>query len=91
MKVRYDSDIDAIYFDLKDIPSYDSDEIKDGIIVDYDKNDNIVGIEILDFQSKLKKGLTVADLPFSDSDKLTASQYFNLPVAVKLKILKTFS
>lgn len=82
MKVRYDNDIDAIYFDLKDIPSYDFDEIKEGIIIDYDKNQNIVGIEVLDFQSKLKKGLTVADLPFSDFDKLTASQYFNLPVAV---------
>lgn len=82
MKVRYDDDIDAIYFDLVDIPSYDSDEIKDGIIIDYDKEDNIVGIEILDFQSKLKKGLTITDLPFPDSDKATASQYFNIPIVV---------
>jgi uncharacterized protein YuzE len=82
MKVRYDDDIDAIYFDLKDIPSYDSDEIQDGIIIDYDKEDNIVGIEILDFKDKVKNGLTIDNLPFPDDEKITASQYFNYPVAV---------
>lgn len=82
MKVRYDNDIDAIYFDLKDIPSYDSDEIKDGIILDYDKNNHVVGIEILDFKSKLNKGLTIDDLPFSPQQKLTASQYFQIPITI---------
>ncbi|BAQ63212.1 hypothetical protein GM3708_3618 (plasmid) [Geminocystis sp. NIES-3708] len=80
MKIRYDNEIDAIYFDLKDIPSYDSDEIKDGVIVDYDKEDNIVGIEVLDFKNKVLLGLTIDDLPFPEQDKLTASQYFNFPV-----------
>ncbi|MBF2058511.1 MAG: DUF2283 domain-containing protein [Cyanobacterium sp. T60_A2020_053] len=82
MNIRYDSDIDAIYFDLIDIPSYDSDEINEGIIIDYDKEDKIVGIEIIDFKKKVEKGLTVDDLPFSDSDKLTASQYFSYSMAV---------
>jgi uncharacterized protein YuzE len=82
MNIRYDNEIDAIYFDLKDIPSYDSDEIKDGVIVDYDKDDNIVGIEVLDFSFKVSNGLTIDDLPFTEQDKITASAYFNLPIAV---------
>lgn len=38
VRLRYAQDIEAIYFDLIDTLSYDSDEIKDGIIIDYDKN-----------------------------------------------------
>ena len=82
MNVRYDHDIDAIYFNLTDSPSYDSEEIKDGIIIDYDRHDNIVGIEILNFSRQKQNGLTINDLPFP-SDKLNIiNQYFNIPVLV---------
>lgn len=82
MNIRYDSDIDAIYFDLIDIKSSDSDEILDGIIIDYDNNENVVGIEILDFKYKVSNGLNINDLPFSDSQRVIALPYFNSPIFV---------
>jgi uncharacterized protein YuzE len=48
MHVRVDQGTDAIYVNLTDRPIKDSEEVADGIIVDYDTEGRIVGIEILD-------------------------------------------
>ena len=77
MKIRYDQDIDAIYFQLHTTASYDSDEIDEGIIIDYDQDDNVVGIEVLDFKQKLAKGLTIDALPFPENEREYASDYFD--------------
>jgi uncharacterized protein YuzE len=47
MKIRYSADVDALYITLKDTNIVDSDEVSDGVIVDYDIDGNAVGIEIL--------------------------------------------
>ena len=47
MRVKYSEDVDALYITLKDADIVESDEVSDGVIVDYDDNNNIVGIEIL--------------------------------------------
>ena len=48
MRVRVDHGADAIYLNLTDRPIKESEEVADGIVVDYDDNGRIVGIEILD-------------------------------------------
>jgi YD repeat-containing protein len=48
LKVTYDPDVDVLYILLRDAPIEESDEGKPGVILDYDKAGNIVGIEILD-------------------------------------------
>ena len=48
MRVRYDEQVDALYIRLKEAPYHESDEIKEGFILDYDKDGNVIGIEILD-------------------------------------------
>ncbi len=52
MKIKYDKDVDVIYLNLSDHEVAESDEDKPGIILDYDKDGNIVGIEILDASKK---------------------------------------
>ncbi len=47
MKIEYSPDVDALYIYLRDVDITDTDEISDGIIIDYDKGGNVVGIEIL--------------------------------------------
>ena len=37
MRVRYDEQVDALYIRLKETSYHESDEIKEGFIVDYDK------------------------------------------------------
>ena len=52
LKVEYQEDADILYIKLSDKPSVISnDDMDNGIIFDYDKNKNLVGIEILDFYS----------------------------------------
>jgi uncharacterized protein YuzE len=48
MRVRVDHGADAVYVNLTDRPIKDSEEVADGIVVDYDDKGRIVGIEILD-------------------------------------------
>ena len=48
MRVRVDHGADAIYVNLTDRAIKDSAEVADGIIVDYDAEGRIVGVEILD-------------------------------------------
>lgn len=47
MKIKYDEEADAIYLRFKDGKIAESDEIKDGVIIDYDEKGNPVAIEIL--------------------------------------------
>lgn len=48
MRVRIDQSADAIYVNLSDRAVFESEEVADGIVVDYDTEGRIVGIEILD-------------------------------------------
>ena len=51
MKIKIDNEVNALYISLYDeVDIIDSEEIKPGFIVDYDKDNNIVGIEILDLK-----------------------------------------
>lgn len=52
MKLHYYSETDSLYIDLVDRPSVDSREIKPGVVLDFDAEDNIVGIDI-DHASKI--------------------------------------
>jgi uncharacterized protein YuzE len=48
MRVRVDHKADAVYLNLTDAEIAESEEVADGIVVDYDAEGRIVGLEILD-------------------------------------------
>ncbi|MBF0462281.1 MAG: DUF2283 domain-containing protein [Magnetococcales bacterium] len=52
MRVRIDAQSDAIYLDLTQGVIESSEEVADGIILDYDAQGYLVGIEILDASKK---------------------------------------
>jgi uncharacterized protein YuzE len=47
MKVHFDEQADALYLRLDDSEIVDSEEVKPGIVIDFDAQDQVVGIEIL--------------------------------------------
>jgi len=47
MKVTVDKEADALYMRLSDTRIHDSEEVKPGVILDYDDKNNLVGVEIL--------------------------------------------
>ena len=54
MKVKYDKEVDVLYILLSEKKIKESDEDKPGIIIDYDKEGAVVGIEILDASKRIK-------------------------------------
>ena len=46
MKVDYFADTDTLYIDLAGRPAAESDEVADGVVLDYDAAGHVVGIEI---------------------------------------------
>ena len=53
MKVTYDQEVDALRIILNDEAIEESDEDKPGVIIDYDKRGNVVGLEILDASTRI--------------------------------------
>lgn len=54
MRIRYDENSDILYIRLRETKYYESDEIKEGFILDYDREGNIIALEILDASAYLK-------------------------------------
>jgi uncharacterized protein YuzE len=54
MKVKYDQEVDVLRIRFSSAPVEESDEEKPGIILDYDKNGNIVAIEILNASRRME-------------------------------------
>ena len=53
MRLKVDHKNDALYFRLDESAVVDSEEIKPGVILDYDVNDNVVGIEMLGLSKRV--------------------------------------
>jgi uncharacterized protein YuzE len=54
MKVTYDFQVDVLRILLSSAPIAESDEDKPGVVIDYDANGNVVGIEILDASKRIE-------------------------------------
>jgi len=64
MKVRYYKDTDSLYIDLSEHPSSESKEASEGVVLDYDTDGNLVGIDIDNATSKVAlETLVVSSLP----------------------------
>ena len=64
MKLNYHPETDSLYIDLSEKPSSESREISEGVVLDYDANGNLVGIDIDNASSKVElKKLILSKLP----------------------------
>ena len=72
MRLKYYADTDSLYIELSSKASADSQEISEGIVLDYDAAGNIVGIDIDNASRKIDmKEITLTKLPV-DVETLTA-------------------
>ena len=55
MKVKLDKENDALYFRFDENSIVESEEVKPGVILDFDKNDKVVGVEFLGISSRTSK------------------------------------
>ncbi|MGH7965161.1 MAG: DUF2283 domain-containing protein [Candidatus Binatia bacterium] len=59
MKITYNSEVDILRILFSNRPIEESDEDRPGVILDYDKDGNIVGLEILDASKRMENPRSV--------------------------------
>jgi uncharacterized protein YuzE len=65
MKLNYYQETDSLYIDLAEKTSIESKEISEGIVLDYDADGDVVGIDIDNASKKVQlKELTLRKMPF---------------------------
>jgi uncharacterized protein YuzE len=64
MKLNYYPETDSLYIDLSEQASAESQEISEGIVLDYDADGGLVGIDIDNASNKVEmKKLILSKLP----------------------------
>ncbi len=72
MKINYYPETDSVYIDLSSKTSVESTEISEGVVLDYDVNGKLVGIDIDNASNKLDlTEMILSNVP-SKVHKLTA-------------------
>jgi uncharacterized protein YuzE len=56
MKLNYHPETDSLYIDLAEHPGVDSREVSEGIVLDYDAQGTLVGIDIDNASRKVELG-----------------------------------
>lgn len=60
MKIEFDPIADALYVELADGDVEESEEIKPGVIMDYDADGNVIGVEVLYVSKRAKQPIKQA-------------------------------
>jgi len=72
MKLNYYKDTDSLYIDLSSKSSAESREISEGVVLDFDADGNIVGIDIDNASRKVDlKEISLSKIP-AEIERLTA-------------------
>ena len=53
MKLKVDKEADALYFRLDEAAVVESEEVQPGVILDFDKENRVIGVEILGISSRV--------------------------------------
>ena len=55
MKVIYDPETDALTIIFRDAKISESDEVREGVIIDYDRDGKIISMEVLDASEQISE------------------------------------
>jgi uncharacterized protein YuzE len=67
MKLSYDAATDSLYIHLTERASVESDEVSDGVVLDYDADGILVGIDVQHASKRTDiRSLAVSKLPLGD-------------------------
>jgi uncharacterized protein YuzE len=55
MRIKIDKDSDPLYFRLDENRVVESEEVRPGVILDFDKDDRVVGVEFLGVSARATK------------------------------------
>jgi len=56
VKLSYDPNADALYLRLNPVAVVESEEVRPGVVLDFDARGEVVGVEILSVKKRLPEG-----------------------------------
>jgi uncharacterized protein YuzE len=69
VRLAYDPQTDSLYIHLSESPASDSDEVADGVVLDFDADGALVGIDVQHASRKADiRRLSISHLPLVDLD-----------------------
>jgi len=69
MRLSYDPETDSLYIHLNEIPSKDSDEVAEGVVLDFGESGKLVGIDVQHASQNADiTRLMLSKLPFRELD-----------------------
>ena len=71
MKLKYYRDTDSLYIDLSDKSSAESRPISEGVVLDYDADGNLVGIDIDNASRRVNLGEVILSKLPADIEAVT--------------------
>jgi len=70
MKLHYDKQTDSLYIELLDHPGVDSNEVAEGIVLDFDEKNHLVGIDVQHASKNVELNrLDTSSLPLASAGK----------------------
>lgn len=82
MKIDFDKEANAVYFKLTNSVIVESEEVAPGIVYDFDGDNTVAGIEILNLSDKTPEQIKQIDFPFTPEDREIFKSFLNLFAAV---------
>jgi uncharacterized protein YuzE len=88
LKLNYYPDTDSPYIDFSSKPSAESQEVSEGVVLDYDAEGNLVGIDIDNASRKLDlRGLVTEQIPFGAKTPWCLGGEVNLDMSERIEKL----
>lgn len=63
MEAKYDAEVDVLRMNWSDSEIAESESVSSGVILDYDSQGNVIGIEVLNASKKIKNFAPNLDQP----------------------------
>jgi uncharacterized protein YuzE len=86
MKLTVDPEVDAFYLRLNEAKIVDSEQVASGVVLDYDAEDNVVGVEVLHLSKRggpVEVEKPVFEILRSHQREATAVRETSLPYGTK--------
>lgn len=81
MKIGYDKATDSLYIHVADSASVDSDEVTDGVVLDFDANGSLVGIDMQQASQRVDVNTLAVQCNYAEQDDIMHVRISDKPIA----------
>jgi uncharacterized protein YuzE len=81
MKISYDHTTDSLYVHFADNASVDSDEVTDGLVLDFDSNGALVGIDLQQASQQVDINNLAVQCSYAEQDDIMHVRISDKPIA----------